>query len=291
MKNFFSKPMCLLALAGSMNVASGMDNNGVFIGAGYLQGVAQMHANIHSQKQATNTTIKGFNVKAGYQFFFGKYFGLRAYGFFDYAHANALKLKNPNYKGVPSDIEKISDTLHSIQDGANQVSSIAHQASSMVSNVQGNQISEEASQIGSYQSQTQNTLNQITGIMNKFNPQTFEPNMLTYGGAMDLMVNLVNNGIMSLGAFGGVQLAGNSWIMATPDFVGVLSTQMRVSKKATSFQFLFNVGGRLRILKHSSIEMGVKFPMLKKSPFITAKNMDLGFRRVYSWYVNYVFTF
>ncbi|WP_143424412.1 outer membrane beta-barrel protein, partial [Helicobacter pylori] len=23
----------------------------------------------------------------------------------------------------------------------------------------------------------------------------------------------------------------------------------------------------------------------------TAKNLDIGFRRVYSWYVNYVFTF
>ncbi|GLP17244.1 hypothetical protein HpBGD69_15300 [Helicobacter pylori] len=31
--------------------------------------------------------------------------------------------------------------------------------------------------------------------------------------------------------------------------------------------------------------------VLRDRPYITAKNLDIGFRRVYSWYVNYVFTF
>ncbi len=242
MKKFFSKP--LLALVVSVSTLSAMDNNGVFIGAGYLQGEAQMHANIDSHKQVANAPIRGFDVTLGYQFFFGKYFGLRAYGFFDYAHANSIRLKNPNYNS---------------------------EAAQVAGQILGKQ-----------------EINRLTNIAD---PKTFEPNMLTYGGAMDVMVNVINNGIMSLGAFGGVQLAGNSWLMATPSFESILVEQALVSKKATSFQFLFNVGARLRILKHSSIEAGVKFPMLKKNPYITAKNLDIGFRRVYSWYVNYVFTF
>ncbi len=242
MKRFFSKP--LLALVVSVSALSAMDNNGVFIGAGYLQGEVQMHANIDSHKQVANAPIRGFDVTLGYQFFFGKYFGLRAYGFFDYAHANSIRLKNPNYNS---------------------------EAAQVAGQILGKQ-----------------EINRLTNIAD---PKTFEPNMLTYGGAMDVMVNVINNGIMSLGAFGGVQLAGNSWLMATPSFEGILVEQALVSKKATSFQFLFNVGARLRILKHSSIEAGVKFPMLKKNPYITAKNLDIGFRRVYSWYVNYVFTF
>ncbi len=242
MKRFFSKP--LLALVVSVSALSAMDNNGVFIGAGYLQGEAQMHANIDSHKQVANAPIRGFDVTLGYQFFFGKYFGLRAYGFFDYARASSIKLKNPNYNS---------------------------EAAQIAGQILGKQ-----------------EINRLTNIAD---PKTFEPNMLTYGGAMDVMVNVINNGIMSLGAFGGVQLAGNSWLMATPSFEGILVEQALVSKKATSFQFLFNVGARLRILKHSSIEAGVKFPMLKKNPYITAKNLDIGFRRVYSWYVNYVFTF
>lgn len=32
----------------------------------------------------------------------------------------------------------------------------------------------------------------------------FELNMFIYGGVMDVMVNVINNGIMSLGVFGGV---------------------------------------------------------------------------------------
>ncbi len=242
MKKIFSKT--LLAFIISVNAVFGMDGNGVFLGAGYLQGEAQMHADINSQKQATNATIKGFDALLGYQFFFEKHFGLRLYGFFDYAHANSLKLKNPNYN---SEAARVAGQILGKQE-----------------------------------------INRLTNIAD---PKTFEPNMLTYGGAIDVMFNVINNGIMSLGAFGGVQLAGNSWLMSTPSFEGILVEQALVSKKATSFQFLFNVGGRLRILKHSSIEAGVKFPMLKKNPYITAKNLDIGFRRVYSWYVNYVFTF
>ncbi len=47
MNRFFSKP--LLALVVSMNALLAMDGNGVFLGAGYLQGQAQMHADINSQ--------------------------------------------------------------------------------------------------------------------------------------------------------------------------------------------------------------------------------------------------
>ncbi|MGN8530165.1 outer membrane beta-barrel protein, partial [Helicobacter pylori] len=137
MKKFFSQS--LLALIVSMNMLLAMDGNGVFLGAGYLQGQAQMHADINSQKQATNATIKGFDALLGYQFFFEKHFGLRLYGFFDYAHANSIRLKNPNYNS---------------------------EAAQVASQILGKQ-----------------EINRLTNIAD---PKTFEPNMLTYGGAMDV---------------------------------------------------------------------------------------------------------
>ncbi|AFI06196.1 outer membrane beta-barrel protein [Helicobacter cetorum] len=92
-------------------------------------------------------------------------------------------------------------------------------------------------------------------------------NLFTYGGAGDIMLNIIPLDKFALGIFGGVQLAGNTWMY--PSF------------NATRFQFLFNVGGRMRIGNHSAFEAGVKFPMLNQG----------GVQRYYSWYVDYVYTF
>ncbi|WP_163533067.1 outer membrane protein [Helicobacter suis] len=97
-------------------------------------------------------------------------------------------------------------------------------------------------------------------------------NMYTYGGAADMIVNFIATSPFSMGLVGGIQLAGNTW-----DFNGYTHT---------GFQFLFNVGGRIRIGDRSAIQAGIKFPMVPQK-----FGNGITMMRRYAWYVNYVFTF
>ncbi|BCZ18011.1 Outer membrane protein [Helicobacter sp. NHP19-003] len=98
-------------------------------------------------------------------------------------------------------------------------------------------------------------------------------NLYTYGGAADMIVNLIATSPFAFGLVGGIQLAGNTW-------------QFGNMASHTGFQFLFNAGGRIRIGTHSAIQAGIKFPMI---PQKLAPNFAI--MRHYSWYINYVFTF
>ncbi|MFC3848263.1 outer membrane protein [Helicobacter baculiformis] len=97
-------------------------------------------------------------------------------------------------------------------------------------------------------------------------------NLYTYGGAADAIVNFIATDPFSVGLVGGIQLAGTTWTYA--------------NFSHTAFQFLFKVGGRVRIMKHSAFEAGIKFPMVPQQIY---SNMNM--KRHYAWYVNYVYTF
>nr|WP_235852536.1 outer membrane protein [Helicobacter vulpis] len=97
-------------------------------------------------------------------------------------------------------------------------------------------------------------------------------NVYTYGGAADAIVNLIATEPFAFGLVGGIQLAGNTWNYSNFSHTG--------------FQFLFNAGGRVRIMEHSAIEAGIKFPMIPQKLAVGISDM-----RRYVWYVNYVFTF
>ncbi|GMB93319.1 Outer membrane protein [Helicobacter bizzozeronii] len=97
-------------------------------------------------------------------------------------------------------------------------------------------------------------------------------NVYTYGGAADAIVNVIATNPFAFGLVGGIQLAGNSWNFNTFSH--------------TAFQFLFNVGGRIRMGTHSALQAGIKFPMIPQR--LTPEIKDM---RRYVWYVNYVFTF
>ncbi|WP_430886798.1 outer membrane protein [Helicobacter gastrofelis] len=109
---------------------------------------------------------------------------------------------------------------------------------------------------------------------NRYGPNSNDKwNMYTYGGAADMIVNLIATSPFSFGLVGGIQLAGNTW-----QYAGVADH--------TGFQFLFNVGGRIRMGEHSALQAGIKFPMIPQK-FGNGFSMT----RHYAWYVNYVFTF
>ncbi|BCZ17838.1 Outer membrane protein [Helicobacter sp. NHP19-003] len=253
------------------------EESGIFLEGGYQQGKAQ-YSTSKNGKDATTANLKGFGLQIGYQMFANKYFGFKVYGFFDYAHTQGIEFANKDASGgnpincqMPNGLPAGVPIPGGVPGHAGAAPGGGLPAGGMPQcsiNVMG-------------------ILQQVVG-----SNKPVQPNMLTYGGGADLIVNVISNKMMALGVIGGIQLAGNSWILATPNITDVAMKYMDVSKKATGFQFLFNVGGRLRILKHSSIEAGIKFPMLRSNPFLQTKNDGtIYLRRLYSWYVNYAFTF
>ncbi|WP_104728025.1 outer membrane protein [Helicobacter felis] len=245
------------------------DGSGIFIGGGYQQGKAQLRMQDGGQRTEVDAPIRGFGLQLGYQFFIGRFVGIKAYGFFDYAHTSGIQFNRQNTANSDPFKCNFKGSLPTIPQNQN-----------------GSTLSPQLD-MPDCQVNVMGVLQQLVGT-NK----PVEPNMLTYGGGADLIINLINNQAIALGVFGGVQLAGNSWLLATPDFSDLALTYAGLNKSPTAFQYLLNVGGRLRILKHSSVEGGIKFPMLKNNPFLQTKNEGtLYIRRLYSWYVNYTFTF
>lgn len=255
MRSLSKHSLVVLSVFGGFLTAT--DGNGVFIEGGYQQGKAQVRMQKGGNTQTTTVPLKGFGLQLGYQLFPSKYFGVKLYGFFDYAHTQGIEFPNNAPTNTP-----VSCALNG---GMGGVSGVNPQCKVNVMDI----------------------LQQMVG-----SKKPIQPNMLTYGAGGDFIINFVNHQVMALGVLGGVQFAGNSWILATPDFGDVALKYMGLDKRATGFQLLLNVGGRIRILKHSSIEAGIKFPMLKKNPFLQTKNDGtLYIRRMYSWYINYAFTF
>ncbi len=128
----------------------------------------------------------------------------------------------------------------------------------------------------------------------------------TYGGGSDLLVNFINDSItrknnkLSVGLFGGIQLAGTTWLNSQYVNLTALNNPYSAKVNASNFQFLFNLGLRTNLAtakkedsEHSAqhgIELGIKIPTINTNyySFLGAK---LEYRRLYSVYLNYVFAY
>ncbi len=128
----------------------------------------------------------------------------------------------------------------------------------------------------------------------------------TYGGGSDLLVNIINDSItrknnkLSVGLFGGIQLAGTTWLNSQYVNLTALNNPYSAKVNTTNFQFLFNLGLRMNLAtakkedsEHSAqhgIELGIKIPTINTNyySFLGAK---LEYRRLYSVYLNYVFAY
>ncbi len=126
----------------------------------------------------------------------------------------------------------------------------------------------------------------------------------TYGVGSDLLVNFINdkatkNNKISFGAFGGIQLAGTSWLNS--QFVNLASVNNYYKAKinTSNFQFLFNLGLRTNLARnkrgaeHSAqhgMELGVKIPTINTN-YYSLLGTTLQYRRLYSVYLNYVFAY
>ncbi|GAA7826379.1 outer membrane protein [Helicobacter pylori] len=128
----------------------------------------------------------------------------------------------------------------------------------------------------------------------------------TYGGGSDLLVNIINDSItrknnkLSVGLFGGIQLAGTTWLNSQYVNLTAFNNPYSAKVNASNFQFLFNLGLRTNLAmkkkedsEHSAqhgIELGIKIPTINTNyySFLGAK---LEYRRLYSVYLNYVFAY
>ncbi|GAA8018981.1 outer membrane protein [Helicobacter pylori] len=128
----------------------------------------------------------------------------------------------------------------------------------------------------------------------------------TYGGGSDLLVNFINDSVtrknnkLSVGLFGGIQLAGTTWLNSQYVNLTAFNNPYSAKVNTSNFQFLFNLGLRTNLTtakkedsEHSAqhgIELGIKIPTINTNyySFLGAK---LEYRRLYSVYLNYVFAY
>ncbi|MDO7811359.1 Hop family adhesin SabA [Helicobacter pylori] len=128
----------------------------------------------------------------------------------------------------------------------------------------------------------------------------------TYGGGSDLLYNFLNdkatkkNNKLSVGLFGGIQLAGTTWLNS--QFVNLTAFNNPYSAKvnASNFQFLFNLGLRTNLAMKKKkdsersaqhgMELGIKIPTINTN-YYSFLGTKLEYRRLYSVYLNYVFAY
>ncbi len=131
----------------------------------------------------------------------------------------------------------------------------------------------------------------------------------TYGVGSDLLFNFINdkktnflgkNNQISFGLFGGIALAGTSWLNSQFVNLKTISNIYNAKVNATNFQFLFNAGLRTNLARskkkdssHAAqhgMELGVKIPTLN-TKYHSFMGTQLEYRRLYSVYLNYVFAY
>ncbi len=128
----------------------------------------------------------------------------------------------------------------------------------------------------------------------------------TYGGGSDLLFNFLNdkvtkkNNKLSIGLFGGIQLAGTTWLNSQYMNLTAFNNPYSAKVNTSNFQFLFNLGLRTNLAmkkkkdsEHSAqhgIELGVKIPTINTN-YYSFLGTKLEYRRLYSVYLNYVFAY
>ncbi|WQY25072.1 Hop family adhesin BabB [Helicobacter pylori] len=131
----------------------------------------------------------------------------------------------------------------------------------------------------------------------------------TYGFGADALYNFINdkatnflgkNNKLSVGIFGGIALAGTSWLNSEYVNLATVNNVYNAKINTANFQFLFNLGLRMNLARakkkgsdHAAqhgIELGVKIPTINTN-YYSFMGAELKYRRLYSVYLNYVFAY
>ncbi len=129
--------------------------------------------------------------------------------------------------------------------------------------------------------------------------------VFTYGVGTDVLYNFINdkatkNSKISFGVFGGIALAGTSWLNSQYVNLATFNNFYSAKMNVANFQFLFNLGLRMNLAKlkkkasdHAAqhgVELGVKIPTINTN-YYSLLGTQLQYRRLYSVYLNYVFAY
>nr|WP_232263720.1 Hop family adhesin HopZ [Helicobacter pylori] len=129
--------------------------------------------------------------------------------------------------------------------------------------------------------------------------------VFTYGVGTDALYNFINdkatkNNKISFGVFGGIALAGTSWLNSQYVNLATFNNFYSAKMNVANFQFLFNLGLRMNLAKNKKkasdhaaqhgVELGVKIPTINTN-YYSLLGTQLQYRRLYSVYLNYVFAY
>ncbi|WRC03567.1 Hop family adhesin BabA [Helicobacter pylori] len=131
----------------------------------------------------------------------------------------------------------------------------------------------------------------------------------TYGFGADALYNFINdkatnflgkNNKLSVGLFGGIALAGTSWLNSEYVNLATVNNVYNAKMNVANFQFLFNMGVRMNLARpkkkdsdhvaQHGIELGLKIPTINTN-YYSFMGAELKYRRLYSVYLNYVFAY
>ncbi|MGN8535888.1 Hop family outer membrane protein HopL [Helicobacter pylori] len=138
--------------------------------------------------------------------------------------------------------------------------------------------------------------------------QSVKANIFAYGVGTDFLWNLFrrtyNTKALNFGLFAGVQLGGATWLSSLRQQI-IDNWGNANDIHSTNFQVALNFGVRTNfaefkrfaekfhnqgVISHKSVEFGIKVPLINQA-YLSSAGADVSYRRLYTFYINYIMGF
>ncbi|GAA6863789.1 Hop family outer membrane protein HopL [Helicobacter pylori] len=138
--------------------------------------------------------------------------------------------------------------------------------------------------------------------------QSVKANIFTYGVGTDFLWNLFrrtyNTKALNFGLFAGVQLGGATWLSSLRQQI-IDNWGNANDIHSTNFQVALNFGVRTNfaefkrfakkfhnqgVISQKSVEFGIKVPLINQA-YLSSTGADVSYRRLYTFYINYIMGF
>ncbi|WQV02047.1 Hop family outer membrane protein HopL [Helicobacter pylori] len=138
--------------------------------------------------------------------------------------------------------------------------------------------------------------------------QSVKANIFAYGVGTDFLWNLFrrtyNTKALNFGLFAGVQLGGATWLSSLRQQI-IDNWGNANDIHSTNFQVMLNFGVRTNfaefkrfaqkfhnqgVISQKSVEFGIKVPLINQA-YLSSAGADVSYRRLYTFYINYIMGF
>ncbi|WP_120902923.1 Hop family outer membrane protein HopL [Helicobacter pylori] len=138
--------------------------------------------------------------------------------------------------------------------------------------------------------------------------QSVKANIFAYGVGTDFLWNLFrrtyNTKALNFGLFAGVQLSGATWLSSLRQQI-IDNWGNANDIHSTNFQVALNFGVRTNfaefkrfakkfhnqgVISQKSVEFGIKVPLINQA-YLSSAGADVSYRRLYTFYINYIMGF